>query len=121
MSSIVKQTNKQTGTTYVYEQESYYVPGVGARNRRHLIGKIDPLSGEVVPTGKQGPKRKHELPLDNSDEVQSNDMKARLLQVTQQNQQLKEELEKAYGQIQRLQTQIRKASKALDLALTDSI
>ena len=120
MSSIVRQTNKQTGITYVYSQESYYVPGVGARNRRHLIGKIDPSSGQVVPTGKQGPKRKHELPLDNSDEVQTADMKARLLQATQRIQQLEEDLEKANSLIQRQQVQIRKASKALESALMDS-
>lgn len=121
MSSIVKQINKQTGTTYVYRQESYYVPGVGARNRRHLIGKIDPESGEVVPTGKQGPKRKHELPLDNSDEVQAADTKARLLQANQRIQKLEEDLEKEKNLNQRLLAQIRKASKALEPALTDSI
>lgn len=52
--SIVKVFNKKTGTTYVYESESYWDPEKKQpRNRRKLIGKLDE-NGEIVPTGKRG-------------------------------------------------------------------
>ena len=54
-SSIVKMTNKKTGVTYVYESTSYWDKDKHqARNKRKLIGKIDPDTGEIVPTGRRG-------------------------------------------------------------------
>ena len=56
--SIVKHTDKRTGTTYVYESESYWdKEKKQPRSRRTLIGKIDPETGEIVPTGKSGRKK----------------------------------------------------------------
>lgn len=55
--SIVKMYNKKTGVTYVYESESYWdKEKQQPRNRRKLIGKIDPATGEIVPTGRPGRK-----------------------------------------------------------------
>ena len=55
--SIVKVYNKKMDVTYVYESESYWdKEKQQPRNRRKLIGKIDPATGEVVPTGKPGRK-----------------------------------------------------------------
>ena len=55
----VSQYNKKTDTTYIYESESYYDPDKKqSRSRRKLIGKIDKETGEIVPTGKRGPKKK---------------------------------------------------------------
>ncbi|MGN0138156.1 MAG: hypothetical protein ACI381_06085 [Candidatus Methanomethylophilaceae archaeon] len=49
--------NKKTGVTYVYESESYWdKEKQQPRNRRKLIGKIDPKTGEIVPTGRPGRK-----------------------------------------------------------------
>ncbi len=49
--SLVKLTNKKTGITYVYESESYWdKEKKQPRNKRKLIGKIDPQTGEIVPT-----------------------------------------------------------------------
>ena len=57
MASIVKHKSKN-GTIYVYENESYWdSEKKQPRSHRHLIGKIDPVTGEVVPTGKRGPKK----------------------------------------------------------------
>ncbi len=54
---IVKMRNKKTGITYVYESESYWDrEKQQPRNRRKLIGKIDPATGAIVPTGKAGRK-----------------------------------------------------------------
>lgn len=56
MASIVHCTNKKTGTVYVYTSESHWIPGVGCRNKRKCIGKLDPVSGKIVPTGRRGPE-----------------------------------------------------------------
>lgn len=57
--AIVYKHVKGTDTTYVYESESYWVPEIGqSRSKRKLIGKLDPETGNVVPCGKRGPKKK---------------------------------------------------------------
>ncbi|MBP8989513.1 MAG: transposase, partial [Clostridia bacterium] len=60
--SIVYQTNKQTGITYVYESQAYWdKEKQQSRARRKLIGKLDPETGEIVPTrsyNKHVPKEK---------------------------------------------------------------
>lgn len=57
--AIIKQTNKTTGITYVYESKSYWdTEKKQARSKRKLLGKIDPATGEMVPTGKRGPQKK---------------------------------------------------------------
>lgn len=58
MASIIKQLNKKTGVTYVYESESYWDKEKRQpRSRRRLIGKIDDETGEIIPTGKSGRKK----------------------------------------------------------------
>jgi len=52
--AIVKQYNKKTGTTYVYESHSYWdKERKQHRSDRKLIGKLDPVTGEIVPTKKK--------------------------------------------------------------------
>ena len=59
--SIVKLKDKRTGTTYVYESESYWdKEKKQSRSKRKLIGKIDPVTGEMVPTSSKGRPRKTE-------------------------------------------------------------
>ena len=50
--SISKSYNKQNDTTYVYEViENYWdKEKKQPRSKRKLIGKIDPVTGEIVPT-----------------------------------------------------------------------
>lgn len=56
--SIVKLRDKRSGTTYVYESESYWdKEKKQPRSRRKLIGKLDEETGEVIPTGKSGRKK----------------------------------------------------------------
>ena len=64
MSYFVRSYNKKTGVTYVYEATSYWDKEAKMpRAHRRLIGKINPETGEVVPTGKRGPKpKKQALP-----------------------------------------------------------
>lgn len=51
--SIVHQKNKQTGITYVYESEGYWDKDKQqARSRRKCIGKLNPETGELIPSKK---------------------------------------------------------------------
>lgn len=57
--AIIKQYHKDTDTTYVYESISYWDAEKGqSRSKRKCIGKIDPETGEIIPTGKRGRKKK---------------------------------------------------------------
>lgn len=49
--NIVYQTNKKTGITYAYENQSYWdKQKKQSRAKRKLIGKLDPDTGEIIPT-----------------------------------------------------------------------
>lgn len=59
--AIIKQYHKDTDTTYLYESLSYWDEEKGqSRSKRKCIGKIDTVTGEMVPTGKRGRKKKEE-------------------------------------------------------------
>ena len=65
--AIIKQYHKDTDTTYVYESESYWDPELKqARSKRKCIGKVDPETGEIIPTGKRGRQKKGSVPEDYS-------------------------------------------------------
>lgn len=52
--AIVKVHNKARNITYVYESESYWDKELKQpRSHRKLIGRIDPETGDVVPTGRK--------------------------------------------------------------------
>ncbi len=49
--AIIKQFDKRSGITYVYDSKSYYDKEKKcSRAKRTLIGKLDPDTGEMVPT-----------------------------------------------------------------------
>lgn len=57
--AIVKQYHKDVDTTYVYESVSYWdAEKKQTRSTRKLLGKVDPETGEIIPTGKRGRKKK---------------------------------------------------------------
>ena len=57
--AIIKKYNKANGTTYVYDSISYWdKEKQQPRSKRKLIGKLDPVTGEIVPTGGRGRKPK---------------------------------------------------------------
>ena len=56
--AIIKQHDKRSGITYVYESTSYWdKEKKQPRSKRRLIGKIDPATGEIVPTDGRGKNR----------------------------------------------------------------
>ena len=64
MSSIIKVFDKRSGNTYFYESESYWdKEKQQPRSRRKLVGKLDPATGEMVPTDGRGKKRSAETPV----------------------------------------------------------
>ncbi|MDO5133111.1 MAG: hypothetical protein Q4D81_09030 [Eubacteriales bacterium] len=102
--AIIRQTNKKTGITYVIESESYWdKEKKQPRSHRRIIGKIDPVTGEVVPTHqkknsepavKETSRSPATLPVDASDlnkEIRLRD--ARILELEQQVARLQEEKE----------------------------
>lgn len=61
---IIKQFDKRTGITYVYESKAYWDKEKHqSRAKRTLIGKIDPETGEIIPT--DGRHRKTDEPSEN--------------------------------------------------------
>jgi len=51
MSAIVHQVNKKTGATYVYESISYWdKEKQQSRAKRKCIGRLDPVTQEIIPT-----------------------------------------------------------------------
>jgi len=52
--AVVKVHNKARNVTYVYESVSYWDKELKQpRSHRKLIGRIDPITGDIVPTGRQ--------------------------------------------------------------------
>jgi len=59
MAAIVYQRDKRSGITYAYESHSYWdKEKKQSRARRTLIGRVDKVSGEIVPTDGRGRKNK---------------------------------------------------------------
>lgn len=79
--SIVKNKDKRTGITYVYESESYWdKEKQQPRSRRTLIGKLDETTGEIVPTDGRGRKRKDNQSKNESDTTLRNTREQELIQ-----------------------------------------
>ena len=56
--AMVKQLDKRSGITYVYESVSYWdKEKKQERSKRTLVGRLDPVSGEIVPTDGRGKRR----------------------------------------------------------------
>lgn len=60
--AIVKVYNKARDITYVYESESYWDKDLKQpRSHRRLIGRIDPDTGNIVPTGRKPKKQDSQI------------------------------------------------------------
>lgn len=57
--AIIKQYDKRSGITYAQESHSYWaLEKKMTRAKRKLIGRIDPETGEIVPTDGRNRKKK---------------------------------------------------------------
>lgn len=99
--AIIKQFDKRTGITYVYDSKSFYDKEKKcSRAKRTLIGKIDPDTGEMIPTDgrNKGAKAKSETvsPDINKDK--------RIQELEDENRQLKLQLSALKKEIDRIQS-----------------
>ena len=60
---IIKQYDKRSGITYAYESKAYWDSEKKmSRAKRTLLGRIDPETGEIIPTDGRNRKKKEEKP-----------------------------------------------------------
>ena len=98
--AIIKQFDKRSGITYVYDSKSYYDKEKKcSRAKRTLIGKIDPDTGEMIPTDgrNKGAKSK---PNTVSPDV---DKDKRIQELEDENRQLKLQISALKKEIERIQ------------------
>ena len=98
--AIIKQFDKRSGITYVYDSKSYYDKEKKcSRAKRTLIGKIDPDTGEMIPTDgrNKGAKSK---PNTVSPEV---DKDKHIQELENENRQLKLQISALKKEIERIQ------------------
>lgn len=94
--SIVYQHDKRSGITYAYESVSYYdKEKKHSRSKRTLIGRVDPVTKEIVPTDG---RNKNRTPKDPGKEASAK----QLLQLTEENLQLKEQVASLTKEVARL-------------------
>lgn len=99
--AIIKQFDKRTGITYVYDSKSFYDKEKKcSRAKRTLIGKIDPDTGEMIPTDgrNKGAKAKSETVSPNMDKDK------RIQELEDVNRQLKLQLSAHKKEIDRIQS-----------------
>jgi len=61
--AIIHQYDKRSGITYAYESHSYWdKEKKTSRAKRTLIGRVDPVTGEIIPTDGRNKKDKVETP-----------------------------------------------------------
>ena len=66
--AIIKQYDKRSGITYAYESHSYWDPEKKmTRAKRKLIGRVDPETGEIIPTDGRNRKKKDSTVMDEKD------------------------------------------------------
>ena len=97
--AIIKQFDKRSGITYVYDSKSYYDKEKKcSRAKRTLIGKIDPDTGEIIPTDgrNKGAKSKQEAP---SPEIDKN---KRIQELEDENRQLKLQISALKKELERI-------------------
>ncbi len=99
--AIIKQFDKRSGITYVYDSKSYYDKEKKcSRAKRTLIGKIDPSTGEMIPTDgrNKGAKSKP----DSVSQVINKDK--RIQELEDENCQLKLQISALKKELDRIQT-----------------
>lgn len=98
--AIIKQYDKRSGITYVYDSKSYYDKEKKcSRAKRTLIGKLDPDTGELIPTDgrNKGAMSKPDTP--SSPEI---DKDKRIQELEDENRQLKLQISALKKEIERI-------------------
>lgn len=115
--AIVHQRDGKTGTVYVYESKSTYYPELKqSRSKRRLIGKIDPVSGEMVACGKRGRPKKARPP-DVSMEAEDNgtqELRKKLVEVSTENQRYQEQVRELRAENTNLRIELDRLRKRIE-------
>lgn len=116
--AIIRQHHKDTGTTYVLTSESYWDPEKKqSRSRRKVIGKIDPKTGEVIPTGSKKTQNNEALTEKIRElEIQNDALQTRLNALERENKKLRaknDELSQFRVKVQKLRNIVKNASSSL--------
>lgn len=98
--AIIKQFDKRSGITYVYDSKSYYDKEKKcSRAKRTLVGKIDPDTGEIIPTDGRN-KRAKSKPVSTS--ISEADKDKRIQELEDENRQLKLQISALKKEIDRI-------------------
>ena len=98
---IVYQTDKRSGITYAYENKAYWdKEKKQSRSKRSLIGRVDPKTGEIVPTDGRCKKLSPDYQEDSSYRMPRTlkECRAEILRLVEENKSLKEKLLKLQGE-----------------------
>lgn len=69
--AIIHQLDKRSGITYAYESKSYWDKEKKmSRAKRTLIGRVDPQTGDIIPTDGRGRKTKEQKEKANKAELE---------------------------------------------------
>lgn len=103
--AIIKQFDKRSGITYVYDSKSYYDKEKKcSRAKRTLIGKIDPDTGEIIPTDGRN-KGARSKPKTSSPDL---DMAKRIQELEDENRQLNLQITALKKELDRIKRSSRK-------------
>ena len=103
--AIIKQFDKRSGITYVYDSKSFYDKEKKcSRAKRTLIGKIDPDTGEIIPTDGRN-KGARSKPKTSSPDL---DMAKRIQELEHENRQLNLQITALKKELDRIKRSSRK-------------
>ena len=95
---IIYQTDKRSGITYAYENQSFWDPELKrSKSKRKLIGRVDPKTGELIPTDGRCKKRSPSYTPTKDEYVMPKTMKelkSEVKRLLDENSKLKSEIEK---------------------------
>lgn len=111
---IVKCTNKK-GQTYAYRSTSFYDPVKKAsRPRREYLGRVDPVTGNIIPKRKRT-KTQPEGSVEAPGDSESASLRSELLKLSLQVQQCEDRIREQGQEIVRLQGENRRMREKLDV------
>ena len=95
---IIYQTDKRSGITYAYENQSFWDPELKrSKSKRKLIGRVDPETKEIIPTDGRCKKRSPSYVPKDDEYVMPKTMKelkSEIRRLLTENRDLKEQVEK---------------------------
>ena len=95
---IIYQTDKRSGITYAYENQSFWDPELKrSKSKRKLIGRVDPETKEIIPTDGRCKKRSPSYVPEDDEYVMPKTMKelkSEIRRLLTENRDLKDQVEK---------------------------